>query len=664
MTTWKNQKIGVRLGIGIGTIIVLLAAVTATAWISLGNAVGNFSDYRLLARRTATSAQLNADILETRVGVKSFLLDDSGAAKDQVEKSVSTLVDDYNGGVSLFAGTADEAMMNTVDDLAKSYHDGFQKVAGFTSDEDTALAGMTDLEGKMEKDLGGILDGIGGDAAAAGQTLQLLLAARLHVARFLTEGAADEAAEVRRQLGALADRTAKLRDGLQDPAARAFADDVLARQKAYAASFDALQAAVDGRNAVIADTLDKVGPQISADLDKLADNAKAAQDDIGPKAAQAMEDGRVTALAIAGAAILFGVGIGFVVARGITRPIVAMTGAMGRLAGGDLETHIPEQGRKDEIGGMADAVQVFKDNMIRNKEMAEKEAAAMEARVQRARLIGELTEHFDRSVGAVVKTVASAATEMQATASSMSATAEETARQATAVAAASEQASANVQTVASATEELTSSIGEISGQVSESNRIVEQAVTQANATDDRVRGLYEAAQKIGEVVQLINDIAMQTNLLALNATIEAARAGESGKGFAVVASEVKTLATRTAKATEEIASEVRSIQEATEGSAAAIKEITATIGRVSEIATAIASAVEEQGAATKEISRNVQQAAVGTKEVSSNIVAVTGAAQDTGSAATQLLAGSGELAKQAEIIRAEVEKYVAGVKAA
>jgi methyl-accepting chemotaxis protein len=664
MTTWKNQKIGVRLAIGIGAIIALLVAVAATAWISLGNAGGNFSDYRLLARRTATSGQLNADILEARVGVKSFLLDDSGGAADKVEKSVATLLGDYNNGASLFAGTPDEAMMGTIDDLAKSYHEGFQKVATFTGAQDTALTGMTDLEAKMEQDLSGILDGIGGDAAVTGETLQLLLAARLHVARFLTEGAPDEAAQVQKELAALADRTAKLRDGLQDPKARAFADDVLARQKSYAESFLALRSAVDGRNTVIRSTLDQVGPRISADLDKLADEAKTTQDELGPKAAQAMEDGRLLALAIAAVAVVFGIAIGFVVARGITRPIVAMTGAMGQLAGGELETHIPAQGRKDEIGGMADAVQVFKDNMIRNKELAAQEAAAMEARVQRAKVISDLTEHFDRSVGAVVKTVASAATEMQATASSMSATAEETARQATAVAAASEQASANVQTVASATEELTASIGEISSQVSESTRIVEQAVHQASTTDERVRSLTEAAQKIGEVVQLINDIAMQTNLLALNATIEAARAGESGKGFAVVASEVKTLATRTAKATDEIAAEVRSIQEATEGSAVAIKEITATVSRVSEIATAIASAVEEQGAATKEISRNVQQAAVGTREVSSNIVAVTGAAQDTGSAATQLLAGSGELAKQAEIIRAEVEKYVAGVKAA
>jgi methyl-accepting chemotaxis protein len=581
-----------------------------------------------------------------------------------VEKSVATLLDDYKNGAALFAGTKDEAMMEKVDDLAKSFHDGFQKVAVLDGEQSQANAKMGDLEAKMEKDLGGILDGIGGDAAAAGQTLQLLLTARLHVARFLIEGSPDEAAQVHQELAALADRTAKLRDGLQDPAARAFADDVLARQKAYAEQFQALQSAIDGRNATIDGTLDKVGPQISGDLDRLADDAKAAQDALGPKAAAEMEDGRLTALSIAVAAIVLGIGIGFVVARGITRPIVAMTGAMGHLAGGDLETAIPEQGRKDEIGGMADAVQVFKDNMIRNKEMAEKEAAAMEARVQRARLIGELTENFDRSVGAVVKTVASAATEMQATATAMSSTAEETARQATAVAAASEQASANVQTVASATEELTSSIGEIGSQVSESTRVVEQAVHQATATDEKVRGLHEAAQKIGEVVQLINDIAMQTNLLALNATIEAARAGESGKGFAVVASEVKTLATRTAKATDEIAAEVRSIQEATQDSAAAIKEITATIARVSEIATTIASAVEEQGAATQEISRNVQQAATGTKEVSSNIVSVTGAAQETGTAATQLLAGSGELAKQAEIIRAEVEKYVTGVKAA
>jgi methyl-accepting chemotaxis protein len=246
----------------------------------------------------------------------------------------------------------------------------------------------------------------------------------------------------------------------------------------------------------------------------------------------------------------------------------------------------------------------------------------------------------------------------------MTSTAEETSRQSTAVAAASEQTSQNVQTVASATEELSASIREISSQVSEATRIIGSAVTQAAETDTKVKGLSEAALKIGEVVVLINNIASQTNLLALNATIEAARAGEAGKGFAVVASEVKILATQTARATDEIDAQIRAIQEASTTSADAIRQIAQTIGRVNEVSTAIASAVEEQGAATQEISRNVQQAAQGTTEVSSNIINVTQAAEITGASANDVLTAAGGLARNGALLRSEVDTFLRDVRSA
>jgi methyl-accepting chemotaxis protein len=370
--------------------------------------------------------------------------------------------------------------------------------------------------------------------------------------------------------------------------------------------------------------------------------------------------------------MLIGIGVGlaviaflaFTVGQGVCRPLLAMTGVMSKLAGGDFALAVPATERRDEVGRMAKSVLVFKDNMIAARDAAAREAAEQKLREARAKRIGELTNGFDADVSSVLRTVASATTEMQSTAASMTATAEETSRQAAAVAAGAEEASTNVQTVASASEELTASITEISRQVSESARIANQAVEEAGRTNASVQGLADAAQKIGDVIKLINDIAGQTNLLALNATIEAARAGEAGKGFAVVASEVKSLATQTAKATEEITTQVGAIQSATRHAVDAIQGIGKTIGQINGIATTIAAAVEEQGAATQEISRNVQQAAAGTQEVTSNITGVNQAASDTGAAATQVLSATSELSKQSETLRGQVEHFLAAVKAA
>ena len=305
--------------------------------------------------------------------------------------------------------------------------------------------------------------------------------------------------------------------------------------------------------------------------------------------------------------------IAFFTMRSIVPPIRKMTGAMNELAAGDTTVAVPGTARKDELGEMAGAVQVFKDNMIEADRLrAEQAESEKRAAAQRKADMHKLADEFQAAVGGIVETVSSASTELEAAAGTLTKTAEVTQQLSGAVAAASEQASANVQSVASATEEMTSSVNEISRQVQESSRIAGEAVKQAQQTDARINELSKAAGRIGDVVKLITAIAEQTNLLALNATIEAARAGEAGRGFAVVASEVKPLASQTAKATDEIGTQIAGMQTATQDSVAAIKEIGGTIGRISEIAATIAAAVEEQGAATQEIARNVGEAAKGT----------------------------------------------------
>jgi methyl-accepting chemotaxis protein len=364
------------------------------------------------------------------------------------------------------------------------------------------------------------------------------------------------------------------------------------------------------------------------------------------------------------AAILICSLAGWLMITGISRPIGAMTEAMKRLARRDMSAEIVGCGLKNELGGMASAVQVFKDSMIEADRLAAEQAAETEVKMHRARKVDELTKSFEAKVGQLVGVLSSAATEMEATAQSMTATAEETNQQAGTVATASEQTSANVQTVSAATEELSASIQEISRQVTQSTVIAGRAVADAQRTDEKVQILAASAQKIGDVVILIQNIAAQTNLLALNATIEAARAGDAGKGFAVVASEVKSLANQTAKATEEIGGQIAAIQGATDDAVSAIRGIAKTIEELSQIATTIASAIEEQGAATQEISRNVQQAAQGTQDVTSNIAGVTQAAASTGAAASQVLSAAGDLSRQSEELTSEVNSFLSGLKAA
>ena len=369
----------------------------------------------------------------------------------------------------------------------------------------------------------------------------------------------------------------------------------------------------------------------------------------------------IVVMLIAGGIIL---ALGGLIGARFAKPIIGLTGVMRLLAGGDNHVDIPNAKRSDEIGDMARTVEVFKQNALEMTRMeAEKVETGKRAEAEKKVAMGKLADEFEARVSGIVETVSSQSTEMRSTAEAMSATAEETSRQATSVAAAAEQASTSVQTVASATEELSASVAEINRQVGKSVEIASRANDEAERTNETVQGLAAAADKIGEIVNLIREVAEQTNLLALNATIEAARAGEAGKGFAVVASEVKSLANQTAKATEEIASQISNMQSVSADAVQAIGGIGKTIGEISTICQAISAAVAEQGTATQEIAENTQQAASGTQDVSGTIANVTQAASETGAAAQQVLSSAGELSKQSETLRAEVDSFLAKVRA-
>ncbi|MCZ8311592.1 MAG: methyl-accepting chemotaxis protein [Magnetospirillum sp.] len=666
----SNIRIGTRIGAGFALILVLLTAVGLFGWNGLTDTKTLFARYSSVSTNTIRMGDVDADFQAMRRSVVRYADDGAAADRANIDKAAVSIRQDLAAAIASILSEERRAIAREAQAAFEEYMRNLDRMYQLREAQVAAVdRGMNELGLQARTALTNAMDSAiaAGDyraAAYVGKAQEELGLVRLNALRYLIkpDPALIQAAE--RQMNELNQDLARARDGASGEP-RALVEQAAAIAPRYLAAFRQATEAVRAMDELVNTTNAQVAARVAERIDTLKERQKAATTQIDAEAADEVQEGVATMLTLSAIALVLGLLAAFGIAKGITGPVGAMTAAMGRLAGGDLATEVPSKDNKDEIGAMAKAVQVFKDNAIRVKAL-EDEQAALEAKAlaEKKAAMAALADRFEAEVGSVVAGVSSAAQQLQVSAGAMSATAEETSRQATAVAAASEQASTNVQTVASAAEELSSSITEISRQVSESSRITGQAVEDVARTSETVEKLAVAAQKIGDVVKLISSIASQTNLLALNATIEAARAGDAGKGFAVVASEVKNLASQTAKATDEIGGQIAEIQTATGASVEAMRAIGQTIAKMNEIATGIASAVEEQGAATQEIARNVQQAAAGTNEVSSNIAGVTQAASETGTSASQVKDAASTLGTQSSDLRRSVTSFLTEVRAA
>ena len=663
-------RIGARIYFGFGALLIMMIGIVLFSDTQMRGLETQFEKYDHLGKETLLSADIRAAVYDLQLKSRSFIQDGSEEAKQQFVGSHDTLR-------SLIAEAKTEikkpqyaSLISSVEAEMEEYSHGFQDIAKLLEQRNALVYGSLGPLGKsMREALTDISDGAFKfkdfeSSSHAGHAQEDLLLARLYVMKFVDSNQESMVDRAKEEFAHLDTSLKQLDGSLENIGRRRLLAEVLESFPKYQATFLQLVDIIHERNRIRDEILDRDAKQMIVHVQQIETAIKKDEAALRDETLAGLEGAEHLLELVGLLAVVFGLVAALIIARGITKPLLSLTGSMERLADGDLTVDVPGRDRGDELGQMAGAVDIFKRNGIRTREMeAEQEQQKQKAAQEKRALMMQMAEDFDSHVGGIVKAVSSASTQLNSTAQSMTDLSEQAVTRASEAHSASEQTSSNVQTVASAAEEMTNSIHEISQQVASAANAARDAVGKVASTSAQMDTLAETANKIGEVVEMISTIAEQTNLLALNATIESARAGEAGKGFAVVAGEVKALAGQTAKATDEIAQQIGDIQAASRHASDSMEAVSRSIEQVDEISTAIAAAMEEQNAATQDIAENVNQAAQGTQLVNDNVSAVTDASQKTGCASGEVMNAANALAEQSQQLQVEVNNFIDQVRA-